>query len=86
METDISYAVFVSQIETAIGYFLNGKYYEPFGSERQLGHLDADNNFVYYMVTPENPEPRILGQVIGHTLVRNRDGVVFQIQPVQLDA
>lgn len=81
MKLDIRYAVFVSQKDQAIGHFLNGKYYEPFGSDRQLGHLDENDNFVYYLVTSENPTPRIHGKVVGDILIRDEDGLHLQIKP-----
>ncbi len=83
MKPEIQYAVFTNQKEQAVGHFLNGKYYEPFGSDRQLGHLDTNDNFVYYVVTSENPKPRIHGRVEGDILIREKDGLRFQIQPAE---
>ena len=81
MEPDVQYAVFVSQKDQAVGHFLNGKYYEPFGSDRQLGHLDSSDNFVYYIATPENPNPTIHGRIKGGILIREKDEQQFKIQP-----
>lgn len=72
----------MNQDDEAVGYFLNGKYYEPFGGKQQLGHLDSSNNFVYYVITPENPNPKIHGRVEGNVLIRESDGQKFQIKPV----
>lgn len=81
MKAGIRYAVFLSQIEHPVGHFLDGKYYEPFGGSRQLGHLDESDNFVYYLVTPENPTPRVHGRVEGSFLIREIDGQRLNIQP-----
>ena len=81
MKSDVRYAVFLSQKDQAVGHFINGKYYEPFGSERQLGHLDSKDNFVYYVVTPEKPNPEIHGRLDGEILIREKDGLRFQVQP-----
>lgn len=81
MKADVKYAVFKDHKSDAVGYFLNGKYYEPFDSDRQLGHLDESNNFVYYLVTLENPHPKVHGKVEGNILVRESDGLRLQIQP-----
>ena len=82
MDSDVRYAVFLTQKDEAVGHFFNGKNYEPFGGEQQLGHLDSSNNFVYYIVTPENPTPKIHGRLEGNILIREKDGQRFQIQPV----
>lgn len=82
MKAGIKYAVFTDHKCDAIGHFLDGKYYEPFDSDQQLGHLDSKNNFVYYMVTPEYPDMRIQGRVQGEKLIREEDGASFQIQQV----
>lgn len=81
MKPNIKYAVFENKKEISVGHFLNGKYYEPFDGERQLGHLDSNNNFVYFIVTTENPHPKIHGRVEGDILIREIDGHRFHIQP-----
>lgn len=81
MKPNIKYVVFVSLKEQPTGHFLNRKYYEPFGSERPSGHLDENNNLVYYVVTTKSPEPRIHGKVVGDKLIRE-DGQHFQIEQV----
>ena len=81
MDSDVRYAVFVSQKDQAVGHFINGKYYEPFGSEQQLGYLDANDNFVYYLARPENSIPIKHGRIEGKILIRDKDGLRFQIQP-----
>ena len=80
MESDVRYAVFENQKDQSIGHFINGRYYEPFGSNRQLGYLESNNNFVYYIVTSENPTPRIHGRIEGNILIRERDGKRLNIQ------
>lgn len=81
MEENVKYAVFVSQKEDAVGYFLNNKYYEPFEGGRQLGHLDVNDNFIYYVVRPGSHDLKIHGKIEGDTLIRQKDGQRFQVQP-----
>lgn len=82
MEQEVIYAVFQNQKEDPIGHFLNDKYYEPFGSDEQLGHLDSQSNFIYYVVTPENPEIRVHGKLEGDTLIRLEDNLRLRVEPV----
>lgn len=80
MKQGVMYAVFVSQKEDSVGHFLDGKYYEPFGSNKQLGHLDPQNNFVYYIVTPEDPDIKIYGKLEINTLARLEDNSIFRVE------
>lgn len=82
MNPKIIYAVLISSSETPIGHFLNGIYYEPFGSDKKLGHLNSDDNFVYYVNSFPNTTEQIHGRVEGEVLVRKFDNQIFQIRPV----
>jgi hypothetical protein len=82
MEADRKYLVFLSQKEQAVGHFYNRKYFEPCDSDRILGELDQSGNFIYYLVTPQNPTPDIFGELSGGELIRKSDGLKFRVEPV----
>ena len=82
MKKDVKYAVFIDRKEDAIGYFFDCRYYEPFNSDSQVGYLDENDNFIYLIVTPENPNLRIHGKIVDNKLIRMRDDYQFQIQPI----
>ena len=63
----------------AIGHFLDGIYYEPFGSDKRMGHIDSQGNLVYYVVKP-GETPTVRGNYSGGVLVRE-DGFRFLVAP-----
>ena len=82
MNPKIIYAVSINPNDAPIGHFLDGCYYEPFGSHRKLGHLNSDDNFVYYINSVSSAIEQIHGKVEGEVLVRKLDNQIFQIRPV----
>lgn len=82
MNPNTMYAVLINPHDVPIGHFLDGSYYEPFGSDKKLGHLNSDDNFVYYINNVSSAVDQIHGKVEGDVLVRKLDNQIFQIRPV----
>jgi hypothetical protein len=79
MNPGVKYVVFRNQRDDAVGYFLDNAFYDQ--EDRKVGHLDPNDNFVYYFVSAANPTVRIQGHVLGNILTRDKDGLQFRIEP-----
>jgi hypothetical protein len=79
MQPGMKYIVSPSSGGRAIGHFRDDIYYEPYGSENRLGHLDEQGNLVYYLVKP-GETPSIRGNYSAGKLVRD-DGCIFLVVP-----
>lgn len=82
MKSSSKYAVYGNHEDEPIGYFLDGKYFEPFIEGRKVGHLDSEDNFFYYPASEKNTQVKPLGKINGDTLVRNEDGVRLKIKEI----
>lgn len=79
MQPGIKYKVTSSSDGQAVGHFLDNIYYEPYGSEKRLGHIDEQSNLVYYLVKP-GEAPSVRGNYCAGELVRE-DGFRFLVAP-----
>lgn len=79
MQSGIKYKVTTSLSAQPVGYFLDGIYYEPYGSDRPTGHIDDQGQLVYYVVKP-GEKPSVRGRLEMDALVRD-DGFHFLIEP-----
>lgn len=78
MQTGIRYKVIDPHSGQAFGHFLDGVYYEPFGSDQRLGHIDNEGTFFYYLVK-SGEIPKVRGRYSEGKLVRD-DGVKFFVE------
>lgn len=79
MQPGVKYKVTHPSSGEAIGHFLDNTYYQPYGSEKRLGHINNQGDLIYYSVNP-GEGPNVRGKYWNGKLTRD-DGLVFLVTP-----